>query len=58
MSDSENTSQETMEENSGPSGPSYLSSLLKVTKILVRMSQFEFLVMTEKYIFVYNFFCH
>ena len=24
MSDSENTSQETMEENSGPSGPSYI----------------------------------
>ena len=58
MSDSENTSQETMEENSGPSGLSYLSYLLKVTKILVKMSQFEFLVMTEKYIFVYNFFCH
>ena len=56
MSDSENTSQETMEENSSPSGPSYLFYLLKVTKILVKMSQFEFLVMTEKYIFIYNFF--
>ena len=33
-----------------------LSYVLKVTKFLVRISQFEFLVMTEKNIFGYNFF--
>ena len=33
--------------------PSYL---LKVTKFLGKISQCEFLVMTEKYIFAYNFF--
>ena len=33
-------------------------TLLKVTKFLVKICQFEFLVMTEKNIFVYNFFCH
>ena len=33
--------------------PSYL---LKVTKFLVKISQFEFLVMTEKNIFVYKLF--
>ena len=35
--------------------PSYL---LKVTKFFVKISQFEFLVMTEKNIFVYKLFCH
>ena len=35
-----------------PQPPSYL---LKVTKSLVKISQFEFLVMTEKNIFVYNY---
>ena len=35
------------------STPSYL---LKVTKFLVKISQFEFLVMTEKNIFVYKLF--
>ena len=34
------------------------SHLLKVTKFLVEISQFKFLVMTEKNIFIYNFFCH
>ena len=33
--------------------PSYL---LKVTKFLVKISQFEFLVMTERNIFVYKLF--
>ena len=33
-----------------------LSYLLKVTKFLVKISQFEFLVMTEKNIFAYKFF--
>ena len=33
--------------------PSYL---LKVTKFLVKMSQFEFLVMTEQNIFAYTLF--
>ena len=32
--------------------------LLEVTKFLVKISQFEFLVMTEKNIFVYKLFCH
>ena len=32
------------------------SYLLKVAKFLVKFSQFEFLVMTEKNIFVYKFF--
>ena len=32
--------------NSGEDTPSYL---LRVTKVLVNISQFEFLVMTEKY---------
>ena len=36
-------------------GPSYL---LKVTKFLGKISQFEFLAMTEKNIFAYNLFCH
>ena len=35
--------------------PSYL---LKVTKFLVEISQFEFLVMTEKNIFAHKLFCH
>ena len=35
--------------------PSYF---LKVTKFLVKMSQFEFLVMTEKNVLLINFFCH
>ena len=35
--------------------PSYL---LKVTKFLHKISQFEFLVMSEKNIFGYEFFCH
>ena len=35
--------------------PSYL---LKVDKFLVKISQFEFLVITEKNIFAHNFFCH
>ena len=34
------------------------SHLLKVTKFLVEISQFKFLVMTEKNIFIYKFFCH
>ena len=33
-----------------------LSYPLKVTKFLVKISQFEFLVMTEKNIFVYKIF--
>ena len=33
-----------------------LSYLLKVTKILVKISQLAFLVMTEKNIFVYKLF--
>ena len=33
-----------------------LSYLLKVTKFLVKISQFEFLVMTEKNIFAYKLF--
>ena len=32
--------------------------LLKVTKFLVNISQFEFLLMTEKNIFTYQLFCH
>ena len=32
------------------------SHLLKVTKFLVKIFQFKFLVMTEKNIFVYKFF--
>ena len=36
-----------------PLTPSYL---LKVTKLLLKISQFEFLVMTEKNIFVYKLF--
>ena len=32
------------------------SHLLKVTKFLVEISQFRFLVMREKNIFIYNFF--
>ena len=32
--------------------------LLKVTKFCVKISQFEFLVMTEKNIVVYKLFCH
>ena len=35
--------------------PSYL---LKVTKSLGKLSQFEFLVMTEKIFLLINFFCH
>ena len=37
-----------------------LSHLLKVTKFLVKISQFEFLVTTEENNFAYiiNFFCH
>ena len=34
-----------------------LSDPLKVSKFLVKISQFELLVMTEKNIFVYNFLC-
>ena len=34
------------------------SHLLKVTKFLVEISQFKFLVMTEKKILIYNFFYH
>ena len=34
------------------------SSLLKVTKFLAKISQFEFLVMTEKNVFAYKLFCH
>ena len=35
--------------------PSYL---LKVPKFIVKVCRFEFLLMTEKNIFVLNFFCH
>ena len=35
--------------------PSYL---LKVTKFLVKVSQFKFLAMSERNIFVYKLFCH
>ena len=31
---------------------------MKVTKFLVEIFQFKFLVMTEKTILIYNFFCH
>ena len=34
------------------------SYLLKVTKFLVEISQFEFLIMTEKNIFAHKLFCH
>ena len=33
------------------------SHILKVTKFLVEISQLKFLVMTEKNIFVYKYFC-
>ena len=36
--------------------PLTASYLLKVTKFLVKISQFEFLVMTEKNIFAYKLF--
>ena len=35
--------------------PSYL---LKVTKFIVNISEFNFLVVTEKSIFAYKLFCH
>ena len=35
-----------------------LSYFLKVTKFLVKISQFEFLVMTEQEFLFINFFCH
>ena len=43
--------------------PKYFSSLipsylLKIIKFLVKISQFEFIAMTEKNIFVYKIFCH
>ena len=34
------------------------SHLLKVAKLLVEISQFKFLVVTEKNIFIFKFFCH
>ena len=42
MSDSENTSQEIMEENSGPLGPSYIKHYLLVRCVWMKTKRYAF----------------